>query len=252
MKYAYVSLLFGKGNYYEGAYLLGKLLNKFSPKIDRILLVTPDVPEKNIKKIENLWKIKEVKYLEFPKILSKKIPEGRKYYSKVFTKFHLFNLTEYKKILFVDLSYMPLSNKINQLFNYPTPSSAFEIWRLKNKDINPKQIITTKMLKEAEYNLNGSLMLFKPSTNEFNKIINKLENYEGEKLYYPEQQFLGYYYENKVHLIDPLYYCNIEYPQCNNECYGIKLLSKKKLWDKNKKSYDKCDILWHNIYKNIE
>ena len=118
---------------------------------------------------------------------------------------------------------------------------------------NRKRLKTNKIIpNNLSKNVNAGLMLFEPNLQEFCHLLTILKKYRSPKLRFPEQQFLGYYYENKVHLIDPLYYCNLEYPQCNNECYGIKFLSSVKPWNKNKKSYDECDLLWYNIYKNIE
>ena len=76
--YAFVSLLFRSECYVPGAIVLGKILKEMLKlKHDCILMVTHDIPESAIKKLEKYWIIKKVEYLDFPNTLSKKIPPHR-------------------------------------------------------------------------------------------------------------------------------------------------------------------------------
>ena len=249
--YAIVSLLFGNDKYVPGALVLGKILKKFLKiKIDCILMITPDISNKSIKKLEKFWIIKKVKYLNFPNVISKRIPPHRKYYSKVFTKFHLFTLTKYSKVLFMDLSYIPLSKKILNIFNYKTPAMMFVPQFLTKK--NKKRLKSGKIIpKDLSKYVNAALMLFTPNIDEFNKLIFILKKYKSPKLKFPEQEFLGNHYSGKIFFINPQYYCNKHTPKCTKSCLGIKYLSSVKPWDTKKKERNQCEKIWFDFYKNI-
>ena len=130
-KFAYVSLLFpndkGELTYLPGAILLAWMLRKFGTKFDICLLVTPDVKEEDINILKLVFdKILEINYVDvkkesrFDQDLIRKFPAYRKTYTKV----NLFLLTEYKKILYIDIDYIPLRN-LDSLFNLRTPAAVY-------------------------------------------------------------------------------------------------------------------------------
>jgi len=248
---AVVSLLFGSDKYVPGAIILGKTLKYILKlKLDCILMVTPDISERSIRRLKKYWIIKKVSYLDFPNALSKRIPPHRKYYSKMFTKLQLLTLTDYSKVLFMDLTYIPLSKKILNIFKYHTPAMMYVPQFIAS---NRKRLKTNKIIpNDLSKNVNAGLMLFEPNLQEFCHLLGILKKYRSPKLRFPEQQFLGNYYAGKIYLINPRYYCNKHTPKCTNKCLGIKYLSNVKPWDKKETERNECEKIWYNLYKKIK
>lgn len=256
-KYAYVSLLFGDGSYVPGALLLGYML-KYILKLpeDRILMVTPDISKYNINKLKLFWKITKVDYIYAPNIISSFVK--RKEFHKMFTKYNCLKLTNYYKILFLDLDYLPISRKIRKLFNLNTPATTF---------LNQPSYITNnykipyELIKKNNYDVSFGLMLLKPDSNQFNKIIYKMKKYNGPKFMHPEQQYLGYTIKT-WYGIDIKYHCSRWEYLCNEKkCYGITITYYLKPWffsldiiktlSKKKEIYGElqCIYIWHKIFK---
>jgi alpha-N-acetylglucosamine transferase len=247
MTYAYVSLLFGNPKYAPGALAIGYMLKEeLKQPHDLVLMVTPDIADSDIASLTRYWKIRRVQYIRADHIVDPAIPAHRSYYGLVCTKFNLLTLTEYDKVLFIDLSYLPLSGRIDQLFRLPTPAMAYVPQMLERDwdSLEPGKPIP----EEQSLNVNACLMLFTPSLAEYSRLLYALATYKGPHFGWPEQQFLGHAYAGQITLIDPVYYCNRHRPLCDKDrCVGIKFLRSTKPWDLSSDELEECDRIWHSV-----
>ena len=107
-----------------GAVVLGHLLEKYhGDRFDRICLVTPDVNETWRNILGQWWKVIPVK--EFKPYVS---------FRRSWTKLHLWDQIEYKKLVYLDTDLLVLGD-LSELFNYSQLSCAY--------DTNPPQICNT-------------------------------------------------------------------------------------------------------------
>jgi len=167
-KYAITTLLFGGDSYLPGILLLASSIRKVMPKayekhITLCCMVTHDVSKEARSLISKIYdRVIDVEYLQIPPSLIKhNVPNTRNIYSKTFTKLHIFEMTEYDKILFLDADMLVLNKEIFSLFNLNTPASIF-LGKLNN---NPKD----RYFKE--FSENGRL---------FRQFQNKYCNWKGK------------------------------------------------------------------------
>ena len=128
--YAYVTLIMLGDKYVSAALVLAYSLRKLNTKADLVVLVTNDVSEeaKNAMRIF-FDHLVEVSYIHVRNWRTQKQPH-RKYLDYVFTKFHLFNLTQYKKVLLIDADAIVLKYP-DHLFTLDAPAGCY----LKDKDL---------------------------------------------------------------------------------------------------------------------
>ncbi|ORZ13228.1 glycogenin 1, isoform CRA_c, partial [Absidia repens] len=120
-EYAYVTLV-ATDIYAAGALVLGHRLRDFGSTQDLLCLVTGDISPTALEHLSQLYKVVHVDTL-------KSIDEenlallGRPELDVTFTKLHLWSLTGYKKLVFLDADTLPLRN-IDELFDRPNFSAA--------------------------------------------------------------------------------------------------------------------------------
>ena len=120
-QYAFVSTLFGsKVAYCIDALVLGESLRIHQTKHPYILLITDDVPGKwKSVLIKVGWQLRTVEYINGDKFYTRG-SGGR--FSGVFTKLQALNLTEFDKVVLLDLDLL-VRESIDDLFDRPTPSA---------------------------------------------------------------------------------------------------------------------------------
>lgn len=287
-KYAYVTLVMLGDLYIAGAIVMAHSVRKCGSKADLVVLVTPDVSEegKNILRIYFNHVI-NVKYITVQNWRTKK-QRHRKYLELVFTKFHVFNLTQYEKILLIDADALVLKYP-DHLFTLDAPAGCF----LENKDyiisydkdgnyvlppdkqlewykkyceccMHGKKINkehTDKLYREFKNSgIGGGLMLLKPNKDELSRIIETVGNnpfkYLVEnKFVWPEQQFLTLYYSGKWTSINPRFFGLQGFPHWKI-LYGLQYGGDKpfvvnsKFDIKTRMQYPDY-VLWHEYYYEI-
>jgi|ETNmetMinimDraft_25_1059894.scaffolds.fasta_scaffold12406_3 alpha-N-acetylglucosamine transferase len=124
-KYAYVFLMFGGTRYLMGVLVAAYSIIRYKTKHDIVCMVTDDVPISALNELKKLnIKIKKVPYLEY-KIKKRKMNKRyENWISKSFTKWNCLNLTEYKKILFLDADIFAVK-PIDSIFRYKAPLGVF-------------------------------------------------------------------------------------------------------------------------------
>ena len=285
--YAYVCLVMLGDLYISAAIVLAQSLINSGSKADRVVLVTPDISEEG-KKILQMYfnKVKVINYVSVENWRVKKQPQ-RKYLDLVFTKFHIFNLVEYKKIILIDADAIILKHP-DHIFTLNAPAGCF----LEDKDlfitydekgnyIFPKGPIQwyekycktaphgglipkeyTDRVKQNFQNsgIGGGLMLLEPKIGEFDEIIRNvsmgyMKHLVEDKFPWPEQQYLTLRYSGKWHQINPRFFGLQGYPHWK-VLFGLQyggdkpfvLSSKMKMEDRL--LYDDY-ILFHDIYREI-
>lgn len=244
-KYAYVTLVMLGDKYISAAIVLAHSLKKLETKADLVVLVTNDVTDKGKDVLRKFFDhVIEVPYIQVRNFRTQKQP-SRKYLDYVFTKFHLFNLTQYKKILLIDADAIVLKYP-DHLFTLNAPAGCY----LKDKDLfisygkngqyilppNDKikwydeyckccghgQLIAKEetddiLVNRKNAGIGGGLMLLEPKKGELDAIINDVTKGKSwhlvNKIFpWPEQQYLTYRYSGKWTGINPRFFGLQGYP----------------------------------------
>lgn len=204
--YAYVAVLYGNNEYFLGALMLGYCLSKIDSQYDKVLLVTPDVPNHQIDILKKYFNVIKVPYI---RIDDESFAENNTIFRDVFTKFNVFTLVQYQKVLLMDLDMLVLKN-MDHLFELNAPAARLRMSGLKTGELCPPDFI--KLVKnertqfdEVRGGVNAGLMLLEPSLEELAAIMQELKKPLPYKVLEPEQDYLSYRYRGKWTHIDPKY-----------------------------------------------
>ncbi len=251
--YAYVTLIMLGDRYVPAAIVLAQSLINLNSQVDRVVLVTPDVTNEARDLLRNFYdRVIEVNYVTVENWRTKK-QKHRKYLELVFTKFHLFNLTQYKKLLLIDADAIVLKYP-DHLFTLDAPAGCF----LENKDYFiyydekgdyrmppetgidwyniycdkfthghkvPKEFTDRVFTDFKNSGIGGGLMLLEPKIGEFDEIIKdvsrgRMKYLLENKFVWPEQQYLTGRYSGKWTSINPRFFGLQGYPDWS-VLYGL-------------------------------
>ncbi len=238
--YAYVTFVMSGDTYIAPAIVLAESIRKLGSMADLVVLVTKDVSieGKEILKIFYDY-VEEVEYINFEN-QETTIKENSAHLNMSFTKFRVFNLTQYKKILLVDADTIILKYP-DHLFTLNSPAGVYlpnkeEIITYDNgekRTYNKKiewfnkyckccshgKIISKSITDKIEEGLSkdknnlsaisGGLILLEPSEEEFNKILKDINTLKMSKiinkLIWPFQQYLTMRYSGNWTSIEPIF-----------------------------------------------
>jgi hypothetical protein len=285
--YAYVTLIMMGDGYIPAAIVLAQSLINSGSEADRVVLVTNDVTEEG-KNILSMFfsHVIPITYIEIPNWRTEK-QTWRKYLNLVFTKFHVFNLTQYKKIILIDADALILKHP-DHIFSLQAPAGCFledkslfisynddgtyKIpdgqlpWYEKFCDIAPHgELIPKEFTDRIKSNyknsgIGGGLILLEPKLGEFDDIIHNVSSGEmkyliEKKFVWPEQQYLTLRYSGLWHNINPRFFGLQGYPHWK-VLFGLQYGGDKpfqlesKIPMEERLKYDDY-ILWHDIYREI-
>lgn len=200
-KNAYISYLTGDSIYFLGAMVTGYSLKQTAPDADVILMVTESVPPNQIELLQDFFQVVHIKEIEAPKRVFKEYEWSR--FKHVFTKLEALNFVEYAKIIFLDIDILIVKN-IDELFKMQAPAATCIYHKFDHGQLIPKKYMIKKPYM-ISYGINAGVMVFEPSTKEFNRLINDVNTNLNYKLKNPEQEFLSIVYANNFHHIDIKY-----------------------------------------------
>ena len=121
--YAYVTLIMLNNRYIPGAIVLAFYLKKIGSLADLVVLVTPDINEDGRRVLGIFFdKVIEVPLIHVPNWRTR-TQKHRMYLDYVFTKYNLFNLTQYKKIILIDADAIVLKHP-DHLFTLNAPAGC--------------------------------------------------------------------------------------------------------------------------------
>lgn len=286
--YAYVCLVMLGDRYISAAIVLAYSIRKLGSKADLVVLVTNDVSDEG-KKILAIYfdHIIEIDYVDIPNWRTK-IQKQRKYLELVFTKFHIFKLTQYKKILLIDADAIVLRYP-DHLFTLNAPAGCY----LKNKEyiityddkgnyilpedkefdwykkmceccehgkLIPKELTDNVMYDRKDAGIGGGIMLLEPKSGEFESILEdvakgKSKYYVESKFAWPEQQYLTMRYSGKWHSINPIFFGLQGYPHWK-VLYGMQYGGDKPFirdskFDLSIRLQYPDYVLWHKFFYDI-
>jgi hypothetical protein len=122
--YAYVTLVMLGDKYVSAAIVLAHSIRQLGSQADLVVLVTPDVSEDGKLTLHKFYDhVININYITIPNWRTKQ-QKHKKYLELVFTKFHVFDLVQYKKILLIDADALVLKYP-DHLFSLNTPAGCF-------------------------------------------------------------------------------------------------------------------------------
>uniref|UniRef100_A0A7S4V1T2 Hexosyltransferase n=1 Tax=Alexandrium monilatum TaxID=311494 RepID=A0A7S4V1T2_9DINO len=121
-KYAFLICLWGSSaNYLVGAMVLGYSLKRTGSRHSRVCLYTDDVPAGHVEILSRLWDCRPIEHVDAC-VRSLSFSEKEDRFEKVFTKLRGMQLTEFEKVLMMDIDLLVRSN-IDELFDLPAPAA---------------------------------------------------------------------------------------------------------------------------------
>lgn len=192
--YAYVTLI-TTNHFLPGVLVLNRTLKSTDTEIPLYCVVTSEVDEEN----RNILRSQGIQIIEKPEI---PMPDRIRDYNwkhgaiysgwfKAFSKFHVFGLEQFDKIVYLDAD-MFICQNLDHLFEKPHMTAATD-----SSDVNP----WPHMLKKGDYYyryFNSGMMVIKPSMNEFERLMNFVNNVYPDRvladqnllaLFYPQWRF---------------------------------------------------------------
>lgn len=222
-KYAYVTLL-NTDSYLEGAICLNESLKKVKSKYDLYVLITDEVSLKS-QKILSKYKInliKANKKIDVPQwVINRNIAANMKHWNNSFDKLLVFELIQFKKIIFLDSDMYVIEN-IDNLFEKKHMSG----------------VILGESFSDDYYSnwtrtlFSSGLLVIEPKEkiiDEFIKYFNEIKNIKGGL---GDQQILWQYFHDwpirkELHLKEKYTVCfehlhyyinNLKYDMYNKKC----------------------------------
>ena len=290
-KYAYATFVMLGDKYISAAIVLAESVRKLGSMADLVVLVTNDVSLEGREILKRFFDhVIEIEYINFENSETK-IKEQPTHLDLVFTKFRVFGLTQYKKILLIDADTIILKYP-DHIFTLNTPACVYlpnkqDIIsydktgkRLYNKKIewfnkycdccSHGKIISKSITDKIEQGLAkdkndnsgiaGGLILIEPNKEEFNMILKdintpKMSNIIKNKLIWPEQQYLGMRYSGLWTSIEPIFLGLQGFPHWS-VLFGLQFSGEKPFVLESKYSIEERikyeDFqLWHKFYRDI-
>lgn len=119
-RYAYVAALWGGSpGFALGALVLGHALRRSGTTHDLLLLHTNEFPTSTLELLAEIWQLQNVEYIDGNEALFWK--KGNRF-DGVFTKLHVLGLTDYNKVLMLDLD-LAIFDCLDELFDLPAPAA---------------------------------------------------------------------------------------------------------------------------------
>ena len=289
--YAYVTTVMLGDKYVAPAIVFAESVRKLGSMADLVVLITHDVSTEGKEILKMFFDyVINVEYINFENCETK-IKGNPSYFDLVFTKFHVFNLIQYKKILLIDADTIILKYP-DHIFTLNAPAAVYLPNRNdiinyddKGKYIYNKKIewfnkycsccshgkliaksITDKIKQGLTKNKNnnsgisGGLILLEPSKKEFNMILKdinspKMFDIIKNKLIWPEQQYLGMRYSGLWTSIEPIFLGLQGFPHWSM-LFGLQYSGEKPFVLESKYSIEERikyeDYqLWYKFYRDI-
>ena len=236
--YSYVSLL-TNDSYSYGIVLLVESMKKVNTKYPLHVLVTDNVSDavlELLNQLENVTyeKVDTIPITDYIYVHNEKINAPLAVtWKNCWTKFRIFNLTQFDKIVFLDADIMVMKN-LDHLFEKPHMTAAldgeyFNLW-------------------PGWDHFNSGCLVIEPKEEEFNNILtyaNSLREEDLPNYVFADQELLNFYYKdwpekkelhlNKYYNIFPPYVQNEDIDELTKECYFMHYVGRKPwtFWIKN-------------------
>lgn len=207
-RFAYVITLWGSSaDYILGALVLGESLRRTQSRHFRVCLHTGDVPADLINLLSELWECRLVEHIDActDKLSFQDSVPHR--FDHVFTKLRAMQLTEFEKVLMMDIDLIVTSN-IDHLFNLKAPAALRRgmndsRWPLRTGDFIDGRAffggadVGSKWSWGQGTGINAGVMLLQPNANVFQDMLREISepahpsHVRGNG---PEQDYLSRYW----------------------------------------------------------
>lgn len=210
--YAYVSLLYGNSPAFLHSLVMGKSLVDSGTQHDRILLYRSDVPDAQLEQLRRYFN-RCIQIDEIP------VPAGIFAFNigrrllGVFEKLHVFNLTDYSKILVLDSDIIVAKN-IDHLFGLSAPSALLHDERLFGVTGSATSFsVARDRFETGRTFINAGVMLLEPSSEDFSRMVEELRSprYTHSGYRFPEEIFLTGYFAGRWHSLGHRYNYRTDY-----------------------------------------
>lgn len=275
-KYAIVMFCILKDHYVLGAciaaYLHKLFIKKTNKDIDLVIMCDDYIYKKYKSILSNYFdRVIQIKLRHFE--LSEKYEFAKHKYSSwigySMNKWQCLNLTEYEKILFLDIDILPSSIKLYDLFSFNTP--AIHIHHLSNHLCFNSRLVpkpTEKKLSYDEYiknlyqygSLDGGILLLKPNSDMYNKYVKMTDELFKDGAYghnitaIDETSLFYFFLANDIPIYDICVdYAVIPWDDSKYVQYAksYNFLSFVKPWTKPKIISWKEEMIWRYIYDKM-
>lgn len=256
MNYSYVSLL-TDDSYVYGIILLTESMKQVNTQYPLHVLVTNNVSKATLEILNQLDVTYEVvDMIKMPEQIydfnMSVNPRMTAVWENCLTKFKIFNLTQFKKIIFLDADIMVLKN-LDHLFEKPHMTSAldgeyFNLW-------------------PGWDHFNSGIMVIEPSEELFNNILDFanhfLPEFDSDKplQVYADQEILNIYYKdwpekkelhlNKYYDVFPPYVQTEQLEDLKENCYFVHYVGRKPWVPWLKNPIETYDEYYYNIGKEL-
>mmetsp|Transcript_107590 Transcript_107590/g.343321 ORF Transcript_107590/g.343321 Transcript_107590/m.343321 type:complete len:295 (-) Transcript_107590:107-991(-) len=159
---------------------------------------THDVPTALLELIRKsgLWRLRAVEYLHGSSTLG-----PMKVWCGIFTKLRLFSLSEYRKVLFLDLDVVVLKN-LDQIFSLEAPAGMLKggLQPKHGAGIDGRSFFPTEQWNEPHGGINAGVMLLEPDAQVHAQMEREVvDDWHPEHIhsYGPEQEYLSRFYADR-------------------------------------------------------
>jgi lipopolysaccharide biosynthesis glycosyltransferase len=272
-EYAYVCLVMKGDTYVPGAIVVAHSIRKTKTKNDIVCMITHDVSAKCVKQLNIVFdSVIQVEYItaDTKTLRNKKIESiYGSWKSVAYTKWNLLNMTQYKKVMFMDADLVIIEN-IDSLFELQTPAGTFSLSQAKpftKKGIyNPYKSIRHGHIvnkKEIEKGFNtflciGTTLILTPDAEHFKKYIKMVQSMEPFGFEHcingPDEQSIVWFYYKILDMpwihISQAYNMipwkqSIWMPQgLNDKVYVLHYVSKEKPWQIDRDVWEDLSLWW--------
>lgn len=276
-KKAITTLLFGNKKYIIGAiisaYLHKQFIKKYNLKIDITIMLHRNLIE-YIDDLSVYYDKIIIIDLDETKISPKSLLSLKLRHASVMkyltNKAQMFNLTEYDKVLFIDIDFLPIKKEFYNIFDLDTPAfysvevpcdnfnqiynnNSFIDIKANQKYIDNKEY--NKIIKNMKGSINATLMLVKPSVNDYKNFLlftKSVESVDGIESNFGIDEililgFVIFIKKTNVHCI-PSYFSDKE-QNLNNHSLGLNFDSGIKPWLKLPMFQWAKENIWHIVAK---
>mmetsp|Transcript_28600 Transcript_28600/g.66258 ORF Transcript_28600/g.66258 Transcript_28600/m.66258 type:complete len:911 (-) Transcript_28600:121-2853(-) len=199
-RYAWLCCLFGsKPGYCMEVLVLGYSLIRSGTKHPMVLMHTAEVPAEWLIVLKRTgWELRPVEYLHGDGMYDERSQGGR--FEGVFTKLHLFNMTEFEKVVMLDADLLVRQN-VDALFNLEPPAALKR--HAGGDTISGYKISGDQFINrygELVSGINAGVMLLRPDADDYQVMLRHLNGEaprECRNSPMPEQDYLSRYFADR-------------------------------------------------------
>jgi len=178
---AFVTTIYRKDEYVGAALVLAHSLRKHGTKKKLVVMVTSDVSKLAREMLGKLFdQVVEIKYIEGEVVGNHGGKRFKHMYHEwlhqSFTKYRVFELEEYKKVVLLDADMLALDN-LDEVFELKPPAGICSAIKQKEEDWHGKKIPKSKIRESLdEYGIRGCFLLLRPSKKDLNRILDIIDD----------------------------------------------------------------------------